>query len=1039
MEEKKKKERTIRSETTKVFLVIFAILVFVGIFTIGSSIIGSNNFSNIREVQLKQFRAVEVMKQQALDVIGIYYLLATDQDQEILMRELKRYDGLVESFEHARNSVILSYKDSKSSEKAKIIALLAETKQIFDDLNNSCRRMTFAMMGGDKKASAAEFPAIDVGIKKFKGSLDAVEGIVVKQLDSEVEQAQFVFKHTTRLGITIIVLAVFITIGLIYYLMKFLSVSLLPISNLMHNMRQAVFSIDKDLKVISPVSAYSSVVFGEEIVGKNINDIAYKEVDLKSEDYSRNKMALDVVFGADDLQWMLQEDGLMRQVSRTVNVDGSDQQRILKLSYTPLMQKDLVQNIMVVAEDVTEIELLRAESLAKQGELEIIKGVIDIDTNDLEAFLVGARAQIIECRGLLNKLEASKDSRQLMFRILHTLKGNSRMYNLGAISEVVHVAESSVVEINHQIDIGEPLTKEHIAAIVKGLDSIEDVLALHSKMARKFFGLKDLYSDRAEEQLNKAIASIEMAMDCGTDAATIKPLADDAFKAAEYFEKDSLSDVLSKLAQSGSDKIRSQVSDEYLNVLLQNGGIRVFALDASRWISLFHTIYDLSREFVADPNGARFIQAAQELVVLADAENTAFIRMKVLSFAEDKNHIAEGITSMWRFMAAVCAMESAYAVDNAQAMAIRAELIAPTENIDLDKITSARLLPVSLFRSFERKSIARNEFWQMAFKFLQIASIEEGVRAFIGLPDSHMFTASVIEHLKTGSAAGWARAAAFKDDFPLFELFKETHSSQLQLDVMRLLATYSKEGLAPFESEEQTFEITATCFNEIKTLAGNLASAKMADSESVQRLNQAVMHAFDYPIRSVCKKMEPMVYELSKRMGKDIQFSVTGENIAVARDSAYALRDALVHIIRNSLDHGIETPEERIAKGKNSKASLEIGILRKDKLIEISVRDDGRGIDADKLVKKAISMGNIAEADTVNLSREQRLQLVFVPNLSTKEEVTALSGRGVGMDAVKNTVDMMGGSIKVSSVIDAGTEFVMLVGDPSTWGASSRA
>ncbi len=1054
----KKKERTIRSETTKVFLVIFVILAFVGVFTIFSAIRGSKTFSTIREVHLKQFKAAEVMKQRALDVIAIYYLLATDQDLELLMQELMRYEGLIKSFDESAVSLEKTYQTSDSPEKNKVMGLLKQTKEIFEELNMNCRQMTFAMMEGKKEESKKHLPAINAGISKFKAQLDAVEKVVEKELEVEANRAQSLLQKTTWVGISITFLAVFITLGLIYYLMKFLSISLLPISNLMHNMRQAVFSIDKNLNIISPVSAYSSSVFGEEIVGKNIYDIAYKEVDLKAEAFSANKMALDVVFGADDLQWMLQEDGLMRQVKRTVG--GSE--KILKLTYTPLMEKDLVQNIMIVAEDVTEVEKLRAEALKKQAEMEIVKGVIGVEISDLEAFLTGSQNQMIECRSLMSKIENDKESRQLLFRILHTLKGNSRMYKLNAISEVVHIVENTVVGINKQIDSGEEVTHDQKVDLLKGYDEIEDVLALHSKMARKLFGLNDLYSGRVEEQIHRAMIGLENVYfhfdeelsfpeDLEKDMAEY---VDQAKKAATYFEKESLVDLTQKISigsfKTHRDQLLKDFREEYMKLLMQNSGVIAFKREPEEWISLFLGIFEFTSLFESDgiSDSVKRDQGLDKLFVIADSLKLGFVKTKVLFlqrlFAHHKDFThntsmygvaKEELSSLWSFMAAVTSLETSFAIDKDLEVKIFQVLSKSEINGDvLDNLTTVKVLPLSFFRSLDRRQVTFQTFITLATQYLKHSKREDAIKEFFGTSGQIEEMEDFFETLRDGTANGFQQALSkLPAQFPMGCLLRnEKYSSQLHLDIMKLILTY-KTGDNFMQNEEQTVEIPAICFNEIKTLSLKVSeefSKTPSIPEKIDRLmhlNNLIQHALDYPIQSLCKKMEPMVSELSKRMGKDILYKVSGEYIALQRDTAYALRDALVHVIRNSLDHGIETPEERVQKGKSPKATIEIFVRKANEFVEVLVRDDGRGIDYEKVAKKALSNGAITEAQAISLSIQEKLELIFLPNLSTKEEVTALSGRGVGMDAVKTTVEELGGRVIVKSEKDRGTEFLMLI------------
>src|SRR5581483_1307805 len=128
-----------------------------------------------------------------------------------------------------------------------------------------------------------------------------------------------------------------------------------------------------------------------------------------------------------------------------------------------------------------------------------------------------------------------------------------------------------------------------------------------------------------------------------------------------------------------------------------------------------------------------------------------------------------------------------------------------------------------------------------------------------------------------------------------------------------------------------------------------------------------------------------------------------------------ALPEPLVHLLRNAVDHGIEPPDERLAAGKPPTRTISIRAFHEGGRVQIDVSDDGRGIDADRLVAKAVAEGMIPAEDAPALSRREVLDLIFRPGLSTKGEITNTSGRGVGMDAVRANLERVGGSIEVST------------------------
>ncbi|MCX8028100.1 MAG: chemotaxis protein CheA [Thermodesulfovibrionales bacterium] len=188
-------------------------------------------------------------------------------------------------------------------------------------------------------------------------------------------------------------------------------------------------------------------------------------------------------------------------------------------------------------------------------------------------------------------------------------------------------------------------------------------------------------------------------------------------------------------------------------------------------------------------------------------------------------------------------------------------------------------------------------------------------------------------------------------------------------------------------------------------------------------LQLAVMKMRMQPIQKVFSKFPRMVRDLSKNLGKDIDLEIFGEDTEVDKTVIENIGDPLVHIIRNSIDHGIEQPEERLAKGKPQKGRIIISAYQKGTLIVIEVTDDGKGIDIDAVKRKALSKGLITEEEAQRMSDEAAVNLIFLPGFSTKDVSTELSGRGVGMDVVKTNVAKLNGYAEVITKKDQGSTF----------------
>ncbi|MGA1847018.1 hybrid sensor histidine kinase/response regulator [Deferribacter abyssi] len=190
-------------------------------------------------------------------------------------------------------------------------------------------------------------------------------------------------------------------------------------------------------------------------------------------------------------------------------------------------------------------------------------------------------------------------------------------------------------------------------------------------------------------------------------------------------------------------------------------------------------------------------------------------------------------------------------------------------------------------------------------------------------------------------------------------------------------------------------------------------------------LQLAVMKTRMVPIGKVFNKFPRMVRDLCRELNKEIDLVISGEDTELDKSVVEEIGDPLIHMLRNAVDHGIEPPDVRLKKGKPEKGTVHLTAYHEGNHIVIEIRDDGRGMDPEKLKKKAVEKGIITPEEAKTLSKEEALALIFRPGFSTAEKVTGVSGRGVGMDVVKTNVEKLNGIIQIDSEIDKGTTFRM--------------
>ncbi len=190
-------------------------------------------------------------------------------------------------------------------------------------------------------------------------------------------------------------------------------------------------------------------------------------------------------------------------------------------------------------------------------------------------------------------------------------------------------------------------------------------------------------------------------------------------------------------------------------------------------------------------------------------------------------------------------------------------------------------------------------------------------------------------------------------------------------------------------------------------------------------LQSIVMKIRMIPISFVFDRFPRMVRDLSKKLNKKIDFIVQGEDTELDRRVADEIGEPLVHMIRNSIDHGIETEKERIGAGKTPTGKVVLSARQEGDSVVIEVNDDGRGFDKEKIIKKALESGIIQEYEASAMSNEEIFSLTFEPGFSTSKKPTEVSGRGVGMDVVKKTIESLNGNVYLESVAGKGTKVII--------------
>lgn len=272
-----------------------------------------------------------------------------------------------------------------------------------------------------------------------------------------------------------------------------------------------------------------------------------------------------------------------------------------------------------------------------------------------------------------------------------------------------------------------------------------------------------------------------------------------------------------------------------------------------------------------------------------------------------------------------------------------------------------------------------------------------------------------------------------KEDFAQFK--QEKKVVEKKAEAPKAQAGGVTEKIATMRVASSKIDELVNAVSELVTMQAqfNLIAAKhndatlLAVAEQMEKITRQLRdNSFEIsliPLQGELVRFQRLVRDLSKNLGKQIDFVVEGGEIELDKNIIEHLTDPLLHMIRNSCDHGIEMPDERISKGKNPKGTIKLKAFYSGSSVIIRVSDDGKGMDPDKLFKKAVEKG-IVDAGA-KLSKREILGMIFASGFSTAEKVSDVSGRGVGMDVVKSKIAEIRGDITIDSEIDEGTTFTL--------------
>jgi len=258
----------------------------------------------------------------------------------------------------------------------------------------------------------------------------------------------------------------------------------------------------------------------------------------------------------------------------------------------------------------------------------------------------------------------------------------------------------------------------------------------------------------------------------------------------------------------------------------------------------------------------------------------------------------------------------------------------------------------------------------------------------------------------------------------------EISAKNISLD-SALFNNMMKEYSKMLKNSKKSDPVMAASFRKLERLSDRLNTSlknyAVDAGNNIRSAYDSVISLRTLPVSTIFNSYPRYVYNMSQELGKKIHLTIEGEENEIDRNIIEALSEVFLHMTRNSIDHGIETPKERFAAGKDETGNLSIVCSRESGNMKIVISDDGQGIDHEKIRRKAIENGLLTEAAAESISKEDLTNFIFRSGFSTSAKVSNISGRGVGMDVVRESIEALKGSIIVDTVVGQGTTFTITV------------
>ena len=865
-----------------------------------------------------------------------------------------------------------------------------------------------------------------------------------------------------------------------------LSEALSNIKYLLNNMRQSVFTIDEEGTIMAPVSSYSKIIFENNIEGKNIYETVFNYYESSSQLLSTLQFNLACSFGSDDVQWDMIKENNPEKISFKSN-DGL--LKNLKISLTPLWNDDsLLEKIMFVIEDITEVEAL--EKVMKEKELESKKNVQilhELGLNkkeDLDIFFSNnfnlSKNLVRSAKSVRNLIDVQSDHKNemsVLLRELHTIKGNARVFGLNLISEHAHFTESHLEKVYNPFEDINDINQSSIKEVIKNIYDLQSVFYSYLTPSKNIFKIDSFEETELLKSIHHNAINIDLHLSELFNCLSFEK-KEDTYKIPQKVKHyDFLYDQIKRdfhtlyssclfINRKEISETVKKVEDDFNIFHKKNKSIDADDLKLnflksykSLFIELISLYYESRKSKPNIIEANKLVELIRELykatsLLTNNSPETKKDLMKIIynmNLNENLNFINESFKIIFKQMG-----------DETLSLKLKMDIwsyFLIILKIDLDKTTSEEEKSTLINKSgsttdldpsiFPNESLIKNIINGLGsdFKYFQ-----EQVGSTFFSDQNYLFlniSPSSGDHISIKDVVEDIRHRRIKLLFEKVEdnsglgdpfyktihkfIFKNFIKMPTYQKAINLLDSIISTGIDSErnldEIKPDTIEILKENFEDLQNVISSLDLD--IKSEGGSKLNVAMSNLNNVPLKYHIAKFSTAIKDIANDLGKNVSFKVSGIEGSIPKKSLYLLQDVLTHLFRNSIDHGIENTAERLHLSKNKNGTIGVHIEKNEEGdLFIKIADDGKGFNIRRIKNKAIENGLFKEDQLDKMSVEEISNLVFLPNFSTKENVSEISGRGIGMDVVKTSLEKINGSIKVISEEGKGTEFIIKLKSP---------